>query len=53
MMGFLEKCAFGSINVGNIECTVFLEKEEFRKIMQFATDKVAVKIQEASSEKHI
>ena len=53
MMGVLEKCALGSINVGNIEYTVFLEKEEFRKSTQFAADKVAVRIQEASSEKHI
>ena len=47
MMEVLENCALGLINVGNIEYTVFLEKEEFRKSTQFAAYKVAVRIHES------
>ena len=43
----------GSHNVGNIDFNVFTRKDEFLKSTMFAADKIAVRIQEASTEKTI
>lgn len=44
MQGYLDKCMLGQNNVGNIDFSVFVDRQEFRKSTKAASGKIATRI---------
>ena len=53
MQGLIDRCALGSNNIGNIDFSIFLDRNEFRKSTREARNKIGVRLYEGQADKPV